>query len=65
MVQSIYFRDPNGYVVKLTAKSAAHDDMTTPATSGEREILGGCEGAKLESSGQHWSGSGFHARAGG
>jgi catechol-2,3-dioxygenase len=49
MVQSIYFRDPNGYVVKLTAKTAAHDDMMNPATNRAREILDGWQVAKLES----------------
>ena len=39
MVQSIYFRDPNGYVVELTARTAAHDDMMNPATNRAREIL--------------------------
>jgi len=39
MVHSIYFRDPNGYVVELTAKMAKHDDMMNPATNGARKIL--------------------------
>ena len=26
-VRSIYFRDPNGYVIELTTKSPQHDDM--------------------------------------
>lgn len=29
-IQSIYFRDPNGYVIELTAKLANHDDATDP-----------------------------------
>lgn len=33
MVHSIYFRDPNGYVVELTAKMAAHDEAINPATN--------------------------------
>jgi len=39
MVHSIYFRDPNGYVVELTAKMAEHDAMMNPATNRAREIL--------------------------
>jgi len=38
-IRSIYFRDPNGYVVELTAKTAAHDDMMDPAANGAREQL--------------------------
>ena len=39
MVQSIYFRDPNGYVVELTAKMSGHDEAINPATDRAREIL--------------------------
>ena len=46
MVHSIYFRDPNGYVVELTAKTAAHDDMMNPATNRAREILDSWQAAK-------------------
>lgn len=46
MVHSIYFRDPNGYVVALTAKTAAHDDLMNPATNGAREILDIWQAAK-------------------
>ena len=38
-VDSIYFRDPNGYVVELTAKRAGHDEMMDPAKNRAREIL--------------------------
>ena len=34
-IKSIYFRDPNGYVVELTAKTQAQDDETRTA----KEIL--------------------------
>jgi catechol-2,3-dioxygenase len=27
-IDSIYFRDPNGYVIELTAKRADHDEVT-------------------------------------
>jgi catechol 2,3-dioxygenase-like lactoylglutathione lyase family enzyme len=38
-VDSIYFRDPNGYVVELTAKRAEHDEMMDPSRNQAREIL--------------------------
>ncbi len=39
MVRSIYFRDPNGYVVELTAKTARHDELMDPAKNEARVIL--------------------------
>ncbi|HLN88167.1 MAG TPA: VOC family protein [Candidatus Limnocylindrales bacterium] len=39
MVHSIYFRDPNGYVIELTAKMPGHDEGMNPATNGARAIL--------------------------
>jgi catechol 2,3-dioxygenase-like lactoylglutathione lyase family enzyme len=30
-IHSIYFRDPNGYVIELTAKMPAHDEEMNPA----------------------------------
>jgi catechol 2,3-dioxygenase-like lactoylglutathione lyase family enzyme len=38
-VRSIYFRDPNGYVIELTAKTVEHDAMMDPAVNKAREIL--------------------------
>ena len=38
-VDSIYFRDPNGYVIELTAKRDGHDNAMDPATNGARAIL--------------------------
>ena len=38
-VDSIYFRDPNGYVVELTAKRPAHDELMDPARNQARRIL--------------------------
>lgn len=38
-IDSIYFRDPNGYVIELTAKRPNHDERMDPATNGAREIL--------------------------
>lgn len=38
-IRSIYFRDPNGYVIELTAKAPGHDRAMDPALNGAREIL--------------------------
>ena len=38
-IHSIYFRDPNGYVIELTARLPNHDEAMNPATNGAREIL--------------------------
>jgi catechol 2,3-dioxygenase-like lactoylglutathione lyase family enzyme len=38
-IHSIYFRDPNGYVIELTAKLPGHDAAMNPATNGAREKL--------------------------
>ena len=39
MVHSIYFRDPNGYVIELTAKMPGHDEAMDPAANKARAIL--------------------------
>ena len=39
MIDSIYFRDPNGYVIELCAKRADHDARMDPATNEAREAL--------------------------
>lgn len=38
-IHSIYFRDPNGYVIELSAKRPAHDAMMDPRSNGAREKL--------------------------
>lgn len=38
-IHSIYFRDPNGYVVELTAKRPGHDQYMDPATNQARDKL--------------------------
>jgi catechol-2,3-dioxygenase len=38
-IRSIYFRDPNGYVIELCAKRAGHDALMDPATNGARDAL--------------------------
>ena len=39
MIDSIYLRDPNGYVVELTAKRPDHDAKMDPAKNGARANL--------------------------
>jgi catechol 2,3-dioxygenase-like lactoylglutathione lyase family enzyme len=38
-IDSIYFRDPNGYVIELCAKRDNHDQAMDRATNGARERL--------------------------
>lgn len=38
-IDSIYFRDPNGYVIELCCKREGHDAQMDPASNGAREKL--------------------------
>ncbi len=38
-IRSIYFRDPNGYVIELTAKHGDHERAMDPAANGARREL--------------------------
>ena len=38
-IQSIYFRDPNGYVIELAARTASDDVPLAEAKSGARQAL--------------------------
>jgi catechol 2,3-dioxygenase-like lactoylglutathione lyase family enzyme len=38
-IDSIYFRDPNGYVIELCTKREGHDQAMNPAVNGAREKL--------------------------
>jgi catechol 2,3-dioxygenase-like lactoylglutathione lyase family enzyme len=38
-IDSIYFRDPNGYVIELTAKRPGHDEAMDPKKNRARERL--------------------------
>jgi catechol 2,3-dioxygenase-like lactoylglutathione lyase family enzyme len=38
-IWSIYFRDPNGYVVELTARQPDHDEHVDPILNGARQKL--------------------------
>lgn len=39
MVESIYLRDPNGYVIELAGKRPEHDQLMDAATNGARRHL--------------------------
>ena len=47
-IRSIYFRDPNGYVIELTAKLPGHDEAMNPAINGARTKLDKWQAAKRE-----------------
>lgn len=46
VIDSIYFRDPNGYVIELTAKRPDHDEQMDPARNGARQRLAEWQAAK-------------------
>ena len=48
MVHSIYFRDPNGYVIELTAKTAEHDRLMDRATNNARGKMDRWQAAKVQ-----------------
>ena len=50
-IHSIYFRDPNGYVVELCAKQPSHDRAMDPAANGARDKLRRWSDAKAEKTG--------------
>ena len=45
-IHSIYFRDPNGYVIELTAKLPGHDQAMDPAVNDARAKLDAWQSAK-------------------
>lgn len=49
-LHSIYFRDPNGYVIELTAKMPGHDAAVDPTKNGARGILERWQAAKSATS---------------
>ena len=51
-IHSIYFRDPNGYVIELTAKMPDHDRAMDPAKNGAREKLERWTAAKRRATGE-------------
>jgi len=51
-IHSIYFRDPNGYVIELTMKMPGHDRAMDPANNSARTKLERWQAAKQEHSSQ-------------
>lgn len=47
-IHSIYFRDPNGYVVELAANVEGKEDALNPALNGARDILDAWQAAKSQ-----------------
>jgi catechol 2,3-dioxygenase-like lactoylglutathione lyase family enzyme len=45
-IRSIYFRDPNGYVIELTTPTGRQGELVDPARSRAREIVARWEQAK-------------------
>ena len=45
-IHSIYFRDPNGYVIELTAKAPSHGEATDPKRNAARDKLKRWQAAK-------------------
>jgi catechol 2,3-dioxygenase-like lactoylglutathione lyase family enzyme len=45
-IHSIYFRDPNGYVIELTAKAPGHAEATDPKRNAARDKLKRWQAAK-------------------
>ncbi len=45
-IDSIYFRDPDGYVIELTCKREGHDAAMDPRSNGAREKLDHWQAAK-------------------
>ena len=46
MIDSIYFRDPDGYVIELAAKRPDHDARMDPATNRARDVLANWQATK-------------------
>ena len=45
-VRSIYFRDPNGYIIELTASTGTRAEMMDPSISKPHDALGRWQAAK-------------------
>ena len=46
MIDSIYFRDPDGYVIELAAKRPEHDARMNPETNRARDVLANWQATK-------------------
>jgi catechol 2,3-dioxygenase-like lactoylglutathione lyase family enzyme len=47
-IRSIYFRDPNGYVIELAAKVPGHESAMDPKRSHARDILNDWQSSKRQ-----------------
>ena len=47
-IDSIYFRDPNGYVIELTAKRANHGEAMDPSVNKARQVLDAWQAEKSQ-----------------
>jgi catechol 2,3-dioxygenase-like lactoylglutathione lyase family enzyme len=47
-IRSIYFRDPNGYVIELSAKVPGHESAMDPKKSHARDILNDWQSSKRQ-----------------
>jgi catechol 2,3-dioxygenase-like lactoylglutathione lyase family enzyme len=47
-IRSIYFRDPNGYVIELAAKVPGHESAMDPKQSHARDILNDWQSSKRQ-----------------
>ena len=48
LIHSIYFRDPNGYVIELTARTDRHEELMDPALNNARQILDDWQATKQD-----------------
>ena len=46
LIHSIYFRDPNGYVIELTARTDRHGELMDPTLNNARQIVDNWQAAK-------------------
>ena len=46
LIHSIYFRDPNGYVIELTARTDRHAELMDPTLNNARQIVDNWQAAK-------------------
>ena len=49
-IHSIYFRDPNGYIIELTAKLPHHDEAIDPSRNSARALLDNWQAGKAKAS---------------
>jgi catechol 2,3-dioxygenase-like lactoylglutathione lyase family enzyme len=50
-IHSIYFRDPDGYVIELASRTPDHDEAMNPALNGARGMLDRWQAGKISGQG--------------